>query len=504
VTPVATTSGCSTILDPLCHVASGIGTGIFGAGAGAILSAVAGWVVSGATWLLGQIGGVLDASTSIDVGAGWFRSHFAVMAGSAAVVVLPMILLSVAQAVYRQDSGTLVRSVLVHLPLAALLAGVAIELVQLALAATDAMSSAVASGSGADVSQALSGLAKLLVAAGSVGPQSPPTFVVVLGALLVAVGAFSIWLELLVRAAAVYAAVLFLPLALASLVWPAVSHWCRRLVDTLAALILSKFVIVAILSLAVGALAAGTQSGFAPVLGGGALLLLAAFTPFTLLRLIPAVEAGAVHQLEGARQRVQHAVVAPPRSAASHAVRLAGQGTWDAGVAGTGMATDFGTAGDPDVGGWSGGSGGDAGGDGGDGGRSGPRPERRRAGGAVGEMAGGTSGAGAASIPLWRGVPGDPAAAAGLPPHVDDPAERDVTGRGPLPLWGGRPARTDSSADDSEPAFRGPATIGSDALGPVIRWEPSGDGRTRGSTRQTGGEQGTGGPGSGPGPRNGG
>ena len=63
--------------------------------------------------------------------------------------------------------------------------------------------------------------------------------------LLIAVAAFVLWLELLIRAAAVYVAVLFLPLALATLVWPAVSHWCRRLVETLAALILSKFVIVA-------------------------------------------------------------------------------------------------------------------------------------------------------------------------------------------------------------------------------------------------------------------
>ena len=97
-------------------------------------------------------------------------------------------------------------------------------------------------------------------------------------ALLIAVAAFVLWLELLIRAAAVYVAVLFLPLALATLVWPAVSHWCRRLVETLAALILSKFVIVATLSLAAGAVASGTAgtgahgSGFSAVLAGGALL----------------------------------------------------------------------------------------------------------------------------------------------------------------------------------------------------------------------------------------
>ena len=125
-----------------------------------------------------------------------------------------------------------------------------------------------------------------------------------------------LWLELLIRAAAVYVAVLFLPLALATLVWPAVSHWCRRLVETLAALILSKFVIVATLSLAAGAVSSGTAGtgahggGFSAVLAGGALLVMATFVPFAILRLIPAVEAGAVAHLDGLRARGTAAVTA--------------------------------------------------------------------------------------------------------------------------------------------------------------------------------------------------
>jgi hypothetical protein len=164
---------------------------------------------------------------------------------------------------------------------------------------------------------------------GLVAAAADPTlagFVLLLIALLIAVGAFVLWLELLIRAAAVYVAVLFLPLALATLVWPAVSHWCRRLVETLAALILSKFVIVATLSLAAGAVSSGTSgagahgSGFSAVLAGGALLVIATFVPFAILRLIPAVEAGAVGHLEGLRQRGTATVARPARSAASFAL----------------------------------------------------------------------------------------------------------------------------------------------------------------------------------------
>jgi hypothetical protein len=105
-----------------------------------------------------------------------------------------------------------------------------------------------------------------------------------------------------------------------------VSHWCRRLVETLAALIVSKFVIVAVLSLAAGALASGTAgtgghgAGFSSVLGGGALLLMATFVPFAILRMIPAVEAGAVGHLESLRSRATAPIGRTARTAASLAL----------------------------------------------------------------------------------------------------------------------------------------------------------------------------------------
>ena len=60
---------------------------------------------------------------------------------------------------------------------------------------------------------------------------------------------------MLIRDAAIYVAVLFLPLVFAGLVWPAAAPWSKRLVETIVAIILSKFVIVAVLSLAASALA---------------------------------------------------------------------------------------------------------------------------------------------------------------------------------------------------------------------------------------------------------
>ncbi len=56
------------------------------------------------------------------------------------------------------------------------------------------------------------------------------------------------------------------------------------------------------------------------MLAGGALLVIATFVPFAILRMIPAVEAGAVGHLEGLRQRGTGAMTRVARTAAQHAL----------------------------------------------------------------------------------------------------------------------------------------------------------------------------------------
>ena len=234
---------------------------VVGAGFSAVFDAAGSWVASGAVWLLGEVGQALSASTTIDLTSGWFSAHLSVMAALSAALVLPMICCAVIQALYQQNSGMLIRTFLVQLPLALLLTGVAVELVQMALVVTDTLSSQVLASGGVDTTNILAPVTRFLVGSGALVEPGVPAFVVFIGGLLVAVATLVLWLELVVRAAAVYVATLFLPLALAALVWPAVSHWCRRLADTLAALILSKLVIAAVLSLAAGALAGGLGLG---------------------------------------------------------------------------------------------------------------------------------------------------------------------------------------------------------------------------------------------------
>lgn len=292
---------------------------LFSIGARDLLSVIQTWVSDGAVWLLDQVGAVLNSTTEANLNSSWFGARFSLMAELTASVMLPMILCAVIQCVYRQNAAALMRIFLVNLPLAVLLTGVAVELVRIAMAVTDAMSAEFLAAAGEDTREIVS---TLTVLAGP-GAAGVPGFAMFIAELLIAGTAFTLWLELVVRASAITAAALFLPLVLGALVWPAISHWARRLADTLAALVLSKLVIAAVISLAVGAVAGGldgsgsVSSRFGDLVVGVALLLLATFSPFVLLRLIPVLEAGAASHLEGARHRFAPAAQSAIRPAAS-------------------------------------------------------------------------------------------------------------------------------------------------------------------------------------------
>ena len=508
--PVAGALG-ATGLGPVCSVANGVAGAassaagsIVGFGVGSVLDAVSGWVTSGAVWLLSQIGAVLSASTAIDLGAPWFRAHYATMASLAGVVIVPILLLGILQALYRQSASQLLRTVLVNVPLAILLTAVSLTLVQIGLAVTDSLCGAVSGGAGVDTGHFMATVATALTPAAVAGQPSAPTFVLFLGGIAVVVGAVLVWLELLLRSAAVYVAVLFLPLALAGLAWPAIAHWSRRLADTLAALVLSKLVIVAVLSLAVGALAGGTGStpsgasgtggGFASVLGGAALLLLAGLAPWSLFRLLPFLEAGAVGHLEGLSQRARRGAATPATGLANMALRAAAPASMAAGAVGVIGARALGPSG-------SGGSSGPAGtvagaslgsrpGGGGTG-RGGSSVDPSPSPGPAGDGQDDREYLPGSSIPMWPTTPGSDVLgrrlddlAAGRNPYAAEDATGFATGAssgisngvppgrppGGLPV-GLRPLRPGVTYVGPLPRQTGavrPDHLGRDHLGPVL------------------------------------
>ena len=293
-------------IDPVCEVgktvigkAGEIVTAPVRYAAGSAVEAVTSWVSDTAQWILGRVISFIDHSTTPTLGADWFDERYRFMIGLAALVLLPMLLIATVRAVVTQDLSQLVRSFFVYLPVAVLGTFVAVHITQALLSITDSMSEAVARNVAGDVSQIFDAVGGTL--SGSAGTTGPaiPSFAIFFGALLLVIGSFFVWLELLVRSAAVTAAVFFLPMILAGLVWPAAMQWTKRLIEILVALIVSKFVIVAVISLATAALADPGGGGFGTVMGAAALMLMAAFSPFAVMKLVPMVEGAAIDHLQG-------------------------------------------------------------------------------------------------------------------------------------------------------------------------------------------------------------
>ncbi len=163
----------------------------------------------------------------------------------AGALAAPLLLLAVIQAVIQQDLWILVRSAFGYLPLAFILAAAAIVATQLLIQITDDLSQRVADNVGGASSNLLQSVGNAYTTAlNDTSAGAVPLFGIFLGSVILAIGAFVLWLELIIRDAAIYIALFFLPLTFVAMIWPATSRWARRLVELLVAIILAKFVIV--------------------------------------------------------------------------------------------------------------------------------------------------------------------------------------------------------------------------------------------------------------------
>jgi hypothetical protein len=181
----------------------------------------------------------------------------------------------------RSDLALLLRAAFGYLPLAMLAIAIAGPMTTLLLSASDEMSSIVTAAAGRGSPSAFAGM----VLAG-IGIGHSPFFGFLVAA-LGAIAALVLWLELVVREAAVYVIVLMLPLAFAAMVWPARRVWAIRAVELLIALILAKFAIVAVVVLGGTALAHVGVNSVGGAIAGIAMLLMATFAPWAMLRLLP-------------------------------------------------------------------------------------------------------------------------------------------------------------------------------------------------------------------------
>ena len=268
--------------------------------AGAVVASLVAWVAGGAKVVLNETASVISTTTRPQLQSTWFSSTYWRMAAISALLTLPFLFAAAVQAVMHSDMAMLARSALGYLPLGLLAVAIAAPLTTLLLAASDELSAIVSGASGNAGATFLSHVG--FVSAG-LTHLSGSTFVLLFAGLLTVAATITLWIELLIRSAAVYVVVLMLPLFFAALVWPARRVWAVRAVELLVALIISKFAIVAVLSLGAAALGHTTIPSVTQMLEGATLVMLAAFSPWALLRLLPLHELSG--GLDGLRSRPQ-------------------------------------------------------------------------------------------------------------------------------------------------------------------------------------------------------
>jgi hypothetical protein len=262
-------------------------------------AAIGGIVLGAAHVVLNFTAAALSATTSPQLRSTWFSSTYWRMAAVAAILTLPFLFAAAVQALIRSDLALLARATFGYLPLGILGVAIAAPLTMLLLAATDQLCGFISAAAGNESAHFLAS-AGAVIGSLSLADESP--FLAFLVGLFMIGAAFLLWIELLMREAAVYVIVLMLPLAFAAMVWPARRIWAVRAVELLVALILSKFAIVAVLSLGGAAISASAgDHSVTGAMAGAVLIMLAAFSPWALVRLVPMAELanGAAGALRG-------------------------------------------------------------------------------------------------------------------------------------------------------------------------------------------------------------
>ncbi len=268
------------------------------------LSKLGEWAMSGAQSAFGWVLGAATDTTTPELSSSWFGSLYAYLAAIGAGLAGVFAMIGLAGALLRRNSDRL-GEVAFGVLRAGLLTSMAVGLTVIALAVVDGMSGDIVKS--VDLPKFFHTLESAL---GSGLAAGLLTFIVGLVATFVGL---LLWIELLVRDAAIVLAVLFLPVALAASIWPSLTSTTAKLVRLLAVFVVLKVVVLLVLMIGIDVLGNGATfgagAGSIGTIGSGLVILgIAAFAPWTLLHLL-GLEAGSVSRQSAGRSSSSSSVV---------------------------------------------------------------------------------------------------------------------------------------------------------------------------------------------------
>ena len=241
-----------------------------------------------ATWTTKQIATGIQKTSTPELKASWYEERFGSMIALGLGLAALVAMMALASAAIRRDPEALGATVY-GMFRAGLGTGLVLVLTVLALGVADEISNTMAGETmGKNAGQFWNDVGDAWGKDNFAGFGSSAiafffAFVQVIAGLLV-------WIEMLLRSAAIYIAVLFLPAALAASIWPPLREWESRLVKVLFVLIAMKPVIITVLSLAGHAAAAAitgeARGDVGVMLAAIVIFALAACAPWALMTLV--------------------------------------------------------------------------------------------------------------------------------------------------------------------------------------------------------------------------
>jgi hypothetical protein len=346
--------GCDTVAGGATGPVRDVATGAGQAAQQAAQSVVEGaesnfdsWLADGAAWMAQAVLNKVTGSSNTPVlnpdQASAFARVYGRVVGVALMLSVLLVLIGVIEAVLTQRPGGL-RRVVIGIAVSGIGMGVVPVGTSVLLGVVDELSRYVVSGQGQAIAQGLQTTIHLLRTFDATQTGGAAFAWTAFGVLL---GGTVLWLELITREALVYLFLAVVPLACAAVQWPRLEGVLRQVLFGGLALILSKLVIA--IALAVGfAVMATTGTGLEILLAGMFVLMLAAFSPFTLARVLPM----AAEELSHAAQGRMRATMVGGQGTASRMVTAIATGVTGAGIGGSlAVARPMGRTGTPVSGG---------------------------------------------------------------------------------------------------------------------------------------------------------
>jgi len=265
------------------------------------------WIGDAAASVTNQVISFIGNATGVDLaGAFGGNAHTAAVfhkvLALSGVLMVGFVFLGVIHGLVKNDPGSIARVALVRVPVSVAGTVGLVAVTDLLLKVTDGASAFVISDAPTDLASFTQTITTAASATGNGAAGGLLGLVYLIGALLCL-------MTLVVRSALIYLLVAIAPVLLAARVWPAAAGAWRKLCEIALALIVSKFAIALALGIGAALLADGTTFGANSASGadsagqsigklaaGAAIMGVAAFSPFLLLKLMPLVETAVLAQ----------------------------------------------------------------------------------------------------------------------------------------------------------------------------------------------------------------